>query len=125
MMRVGVALRGLTQRALVLLAEVIIATSSSSQALMKSCSGVTVALRCPPRPCSCTPAPASSPYPREETLDVELDVGLKERQPHVAERLVDDILGELAHPGELLPRLAKPVGERLEHGFPLRLGVAA
>jgi hypothetical protein len=65
-------------------------------------------------------------YLREKTAgDVELDVGLKERQPHLAERPVDDILGQLAHTGELLPRLAKPVGERLEHGFPLRLGVAA
>ena len=53
----------------------------------------------------------------EELLDrLELDVGLEQAQAHVLERLVDDVLGQLALAGEPLSCGAEALGDGLEHG---------
>ena len=51
----------------------------------------------------------------EVARDREVDVGLEERQPHLAERLLDVVLGDPALAGELAEEALEALGERVEH----------
>src|SRR5262249_28511395 len=54
---------------------------------------------------------------RQEALDdVELDVGLEQRQAHVAQRLLDVLLGQLSDAREPVFRGTKAFAEGFEHG---------
>ena len=56
-------------------------------------------------------------HAREERLDhAELDVGLEQRQPHLAQRGLDVLLGQLRQPREAVFRGFEPFGEGIEHG---------
>ena len=53
----------------------------------------------------------------EEALDdAQLDVGGQQREPHLAQRRLDVLVGELRQPRQAVLRLTKPFGQRLEHG---------
>jgi hypothetical protein len=53
---------------------------------------------------------------RGELLDdVEVDVGLEQREPHLSHRLRDVLLGELTAPLDVGQGGLEPVGEGLEH----------
>src|SRR5262249_16361413 len=53
---------------------------------------------------------------REEPLDhAELDVALEQRQPDVAQRVLDHIVGELGDAGQPLAGGAKSLGKCLQH----------
>ena len=46
----------------------------------------------------------------------QVDVGLEQRHAHVAQRVGDVVLGQLAHTRQTLARSGESLGERLEHG---------
>ena len=53
----------------------------------------------------------------EERLDdAELDVGLEQREAHLAERRLDVLLGELGEPGEAVSRGLKPLASASNMG---------
>ncbi len=56
---------------------------------------------------------------REERLDdAELDVGLEEREAHLAQRGLDVLLGQLGQAGEAVAGGLETLGEGVEHGAP-------
>ena len=63
-----------------------------------------------------SPSARSFTRSRKSLHDREVDVGLEQRRAHVAQRLGDVLLGELAHAAQPLARGAEALGERLEHG---------
>jgi len=55
---------------------------------------------------------------REEVLHHrEVDIGFEQRHAHVAQRLIDVLLGQLSHAGELLAGAGESLGQCFEHGF--------
>ena len=53
--------------------------------------------------------------------DLEVDVGLQQRQADLAQRLVDVLLGQLALPAEILERALQLFGKVLKHNGYSRL----
>jgi hypothetical protein len=54
---------------------------------------------------------------RKEGLhNAELDVGLEQRETHLAQRRVDVLLRQLRQPGQAVARRFEAFGERVEHG---------
>ena len=54
----------------------------------------------------------------EERLDdAELDVGLEQREAHLAQRGLDVLLGQLGEAREAVPGRFEPFGEGVEHGW--------
>ncbi len=47
--------------------------------------------------------------------DLEVHVGLEQREPHLAHRLVDVVLGQLAARADIVEGGLEPVGEGVEH----------
>ena len=62
------------------------------------------------------PSARSFTRSRKSRTTDEIDVGLEQRHAHVAQRLGDVVLGELAHTRQTLARGGESLGERLEHG---------
>ena len=57
-------------------------------------------------------------HARQERLDdAELDVGLEQRQAHLAQGRVDVLLGQLGQTGEAVARGLEAFGEGVEHGW--------
>ena len=89
---------------------------------MNACSGVIVLV-----PYSLLFARSSTSLPRaalahalEEALDdPELDVGFEQRQAHVAERVLDDVVGQLGDAGQPLASGPESLGEGLQHDAPI------
>ncbi len=58
----------------------------------------------------------------EERLDdAELDVGLEQREAHLAQRRLDVLLGQLGQAREAVSGRFEPFGEGVEHGVGVRL----
>ena len=56
-------------------------------------------------------------HARDEVLDdLEVDVGLEEREPDLAHRLVDGVLVQPLGAAEVTQGRLEPVGEGIEHG---------
>ena len=94
----------------------IILISSSWQIAMNACSGVIVLVPYSllfARSSTCLPRAASLHALEEALDDAELDVAFEQRQPDVAQRVVDDVVGQLGDAGQPLASGPESLGEGL------------
>ena len=57
------------------------------------------------------------PHPRDESLGhLEIDIRIEQCQPHLAQRLADILLGNLAQPAQVLESLLQFATQRIKHG---------